>query len=67
MLINLLNLDLKQLTDFFEEIGEKPFRAKQLFRWIHHFGESDFAKMTDIAKSLREKLGALAVDRKSVV
>ncbi len=60
-MINLLNLDLKQLTDFFDKIGEKPFRAKQLFRWIHHFGESDFAKMTDIAKSLREKLSSIAV------
>ncbi len=61
MLINLLNFDLKQLTEFFEEIGEKPFRAKQLFRWIHHFGESDFTKMTDIAKGLREKLSGIAV------
>ncbi len=37
-------------------MGEKPFRAKQLMRWMHHFGEHDFEQMTDIAKVLREKL-----------
>lgn len=59
-MINLLNFNQTQLADYFKGIGEKPFRAKQLMRWMHHFGVSDFAQMTDIAKSLREKLAAEA-------
>ncbi len=55
-LVNLLDLNLTGLTEFVVGLGEKPFRAKQLLRWIHRYGETDFAKMTDIAKSLREKL-----------
>ena len=57
-MINLLNYNQPQLADYFASIGEKPFRAKQLMRWMHHFGVHDFAQMTDIAKSLREKLAA---------
>ncbi len=53
---NLLNFDAQQLTDWFAEQGEKPFRARQVLRWIHKMGEPDFAAMTDIAASLREKL-----------
>ena len=60
MTVNLLDFDADGLTAFFAEHGEKPFRAKQLLRWMHRFGEADFAAMTDIAKSLREKLGLLA-------
>lgn len=60
MAVNLLNFDLPQLTAFFAEIGEKPFRAKQVMRWMHHFGESDFTRMSDLAKSLREKLSVSA-------
>jgi 23S rRNA (adenine2503-C2)-methyltransferase len=59
--VNLLDFDLEQLSDFFAQIGEKPFRAKQVLRWIHHFGVDDFAQMSDIAKSLREKLSAECV------
>jgi len=55
-LINLLNYNQVQLAEYFKSIGEKPFRAKQITRWIHHFGVHDFAQMTDIAKSLRDKL-----------
>ena len=55
-MINLLNYNQTQLAEYFKSIGEKPFRAKQLTRWIHHFGVHDFAQMTDIAKSLRDKL-----------
>ena len=58
---NLLNLDAAQLVSFFADIGEKPFRAKQLLRWMHQFGEADFSKMSDLAKPLRQKLGASAV------
>jgi len=55
-LINLLDFDPEQLVAYCAELGEKPFRAKQLQRWIHQFGASDFDSMTDLAKSLREKL-----------
>jgi 23S rRNA (adenine2503-C2)-methyltransferase len=58
--VNLLDFDLPQLTTFFAENGEKPFRAKQVMRWMHHFGESDFNRMSDLAKSLREKLNVMA-------
>ncbi len=58
---NLLDLDPAQLTAWFAARGEKPFRATQVLRWIHRFGEADFDAMTDIAKSLREKLKAEAV------
>lgn len=56
MNINLLNYDLNGLTRLFFEMGEKPFRAKQVMRWIHQAGASDFDEMTDLAKSLRAKL-----------
>ena len=61
MSINLLDFNAKALADFCAEIGEKPFRAKQLLRWIHRFGEADFASMSDLAKGLREKLSAGAM------
>ena len=57
---NLLGMTLPEMTAFFAEIGEKPFRAKQVFRWIHHFGVDNFEAMTDLAKALREKLPRLA-------
>lgn len=60
MTVNLLDFDAAGLTAYFAEHGEKPFRAKQVLRWMHHFGQSDFDAMTDIAKSLREKLRAMA-------
>lgn len=55
-LTNLLDLDPAQLVAYCGELGEKPFRAKQLQRWIHQFGASNFDAMTDLAKSLRDKL-----------
>ena len=60
-LINLLDLDPVQLIAYCDELGEKPFRAKQLQRWIHQFGASNFEEMTDLAKSLREKLSGRAI------
>ncbi|QJQ05281.1 23S rRNA (adenine(2503)-C(2))-methyltransferase RlmN [Undibacterium piscinae] len=59
-LTNLLDLDPAQLIAYCNELGEKPFRAKQLQRWIHQFGASNFEDMTDLAKSLREKLAGRA-------
>ncbi|MDP2155523.1 MAG: 23S rRNA (adenine(2503)-C(2))-methyltransferase RlmN [Sulfuricella sp.] len=61
MTVNLLDFDQEKLAAFFAESGEKPFRAKQLLRWMHQFGESDFSRMSDLSKALREKLGGLAV------
>ena len=61
MLQNLLDFDLEGLTAWFTELGEKPFRARQVFHWMHQAGVADFAQMTDIAKSLREKLQQQAV------
>ena len=61
MTVNLLDFDAAGLAAFFAEQGEKPFRARQVLRWMHRFGQSDFDAMTDIAKSLREKLKAMAV------
>jgi 23S rRNA (adenine2503-C2)-methyltransferase len=55
-LTNLLDLEPAELIRWCGELGEQPFRAKQLQRWIHQFGEADFDAMTDLAKSLREKL-----------
>lgn len=60
MTVNLLDFNQAQLADYFREIGEKPFRAKQLMRWMHHFGVRDFEQMTDIAKTLRERLAQQA-------
>lgn len=61
MTVNLLDFNAKQLADFCVEIGEKPFRAKQLLRWIYQFGEVEFAKMSDLSKGLRKKLSDAAV------
>jgi len=58
---NLLGMTLPEMTAFFAAMGEKPFRAKQVFRWIHQGGVDSFDAMTDLAKSLREKLHSVAV------
>ncbi len=58
---NLLGMTLPEMTTFFADMGEKPFRAKQVFRWIHHGGVDNFDAMTDLAKSLREKLPSVAM------
>lgn len=54
--VNLLNFSAAELTQFVAGLGEKPFRAKQLTRWIHHFGADAFDAMTDLAKNFRSKL-----------
>jgi 23S rRNA (adenine2503-C2)-methyltransferase len=53
---NLLGLSVSKLGDFFEQLGEKRFRATQMVKWIHQMGECDFDQMTNLSKSLREKL-----------
>jgi 23S rRNA (adenine2503-C2)-methyltransferase len=59
--VNLLDLDPAALVAYCDALGEKPFRARQLQRWIHQYGASEFEKMTDLAKSLRDKLSGRAV------
>ncbi|MDO9621330.1 MAG: 23S rRNA (adenine(2503)-C(2))-methyltransferase RlmN, partial [Moraxellaceae bacterium] len=57
---NLLGFNRAQMEAFFASIGEKPFRAGQVMKWIHQQGVDDFNAMTNLAKSLREKLLAVA-------
>ena len=58
--INLMDLTRQQMREFLKELGEKPFRADQVVKWIYHFGEDNFDNMTNINKKLREKLKAVA-------
>jgi len=58
--INLLDLDEAGLRDFFESIGEKPFRAQQILKWVYHHAETDFQAMTDLGIALRQKLSLIA-------
>jgi 23S rRNA (adenine2503-C2)-methyltransferase len=60
MTVNLLDFDAEALAAWFAGHGEKPFRARQVLRWMHRFGEDDFGRMTDVAKSLRATLAAEA-------
>jgi 23S rRNA (adenine2503-C2)-methyltransferase len=55
-MVNLLGLSPRELQAFCAALGEKPYRAKQLLRWMHHAGKDDFSAMTDISKTLRERL-----------
>ncbi|PKO69619.1 MAG: 23S rRNA (adenine(2503)-C(2))-methyltransferase RlmN [Betaproteobacteria bacterium HGW-Betaproteobacteria-16] len=68
MKVNLLDLDLEGMAAFCERLGEKRFRSVQLFRWIHQKGARQFDEMSDLAKSLREKLPAVcSIDDLSVM
>ena len=58
--VNLLAFDLDGLTAWCDGLGEKRFRAQQLLRWLHQKGQSDFARMSDLARSLRDKLHSAA-------
>jgi len=58
--INLLGYDLDHMKAFFTEIGEKPFRAVQVLKWIHQFGVDDFNQMTNVSQALRAKLSKIA-------
>jgi 23S rRNA (adenine2503-C2)-methyltransferase len=55
---NLIGLSFDEISDLIEKIGEKPFRAKQLWHWVYHRGATDFADMTTLAKPFRKKLSA---------
>src|SRR5208282_3524807 len=56
MTVNLLELDKNGFAQFCSDLGEKPYRARQLMHWIHQSGVDDFEAMTDIAKPLRARL-----------
>ena len=57
---NLLDLDRRDLEAFFVALGEKPFRATQLMKWLYHERVTDFAAMTNLSKALRERLAEIA-------
>jgi 23S rRNA (adenine2503-C2)-methyltransferase len=59
--INLLDLDHRGLREFFGSIGEKPFRAEQVLKWVYHQGVTDFSQMTNLGLALRQKLQQIAV------
>ncbi|WP_415892362.1 23S rRNA (adenine(2503)-C(2))-methyltransferase RlmN [Neptuniibacter sp. PT8_73] len=65
--VNLLGLSPAKMEAFFEEIGEKKFRATQVLKWIHQLGASDFEEMTNISKALRQKLAEVAEIREPEV
>src|SRR5690554_7897445 len=58
--INLLGLSPSQMEAFFAELGEKKFRAQQMLKWIHQYGQSDFDEMTNMSKALRQRLSGIA-------
>lgn len=60
-MLNLLGKNRAELTAWLAQLGERPFRAKQLMRWIYHAGVSDFAAMHDFSAELRAKLAEVAV------
>lgn len=58
--VNLLNLDRGDLEAFFVSLGEKPFRASQVLKWVYHEEVTDFDAMTNLSKTLRERLKVMA-------
>ncbi len=58
--INLFDLDETGLRAFFQSIGEQPFRAEQVMKWIYHQGVTDFDQMTNLSKDLRQRLMLIA-------
>ena len=64
---NLLGMARPRLESFFESLGERPFRARQVLKWVHARGASDFEPMTDLGRALRARLGEVAEIRAPVV
>lgn len=58
--VDIKSMNLEELTDFMAELGEKPFRAKQIYQWIHRKQIENWDEMTNISKALREKLDSAA-------
>ncbi len=65
--VNLLGLARPQLESFFTSLGERPFRARQVLKWVHARGASDFEPMTDLGRALRERLAEVAEIRAPAV
>lgn len=61
--VNLFNFSLAGMEQYFSELGEKPFRARQVLKWIYHHGITDFNGMTNLSAKLREQLNTHAVLR----
>ncbi len=59
--INLMDLDQSRMREFFVSLGEKPFRAEQVLKWIYHQGVTEFAQMTNLGVALRQRLSEIAV------
>jgi 23S rRNA (adenine2503-C2)-methyltransferase len=59
-MVNLFNFNRDDLATFFSNLNEKPFRATQLMKWVHHLGITDFDMMTDLSKALRQRLQTVA-------
>ena len=65
---NLFNFDRQGLEQFFSDLGERPFRATQVMKWLYHAATTDFAAMTNLSKALRQTLsGCATLDRPQVV
>src|ERR1700709_279955 len=58
--VNLLGLTHSELESFVSDMGEKPFRARQLMKWVYKRGVGDFDEITDLAKACRERLKLIA-------
>ena len=58
--VNLLDLDSKGMEDYIRSLGHKPFHARQILKWVHRHGVTDFEEMTDLSKKLRLKLAEVA-------
>ncbi|CEK10627.1 23S rRNA (adenine(2503)-C(2))-methyltransferase RlmN [Legionella hackeliae] len=58
--INLLDFNYQQMRSFFSDLGEKPYRAQQVMQWVHQAGFHDFSQMSNLGKSLREKLAQMS-------
>jgi len=58
--VNILGTGRSELREFLGALGERPYRADQLMRWVHHLGQADFAQMTDLSRELRERLPQVA-------
>lgn len=65
--INLLGMSRQALSDFFADMGEKPFRATQVMKWVYQYGVTDFYQMTNISKKLQDKLAKIATIQPPVV
>ena len=65
--VNLLGFARPRLESFFESLGERPFRARQVLKWVHARGEDEFEPMTDLGRALRQRLAEVAEIRAPAV